>query len=232
MKRVLVLLSGGLDSTTCLAMAVDKYGKDNVDTLNITYGQKHDKEIKCAEDIAKHYGVNYTLIDLTDIMKYSNCSLLQHSTEDIKHQSYSEQLKELGGNGTVDTYVPFRNGLMLSVAASFAISKNCDAIYYGAHADDAAGSAYPDCTPYFVNAMNIAIYEGSGRKVEMEAPLITMNKAQIVEQGLKLNAPYEMTWSCYEGGDYACGTCGTCIDRLKAFEANGAEDPINYMVGE
>lgn len=232
MKRVLVLLSGGLDSTTCLAMAIDRYGKENVETLNITYGQKHDKEIKCAEDIAKYYGVNYTLIDLTDIMKYSNCSLLQHSTDDIKHQSYSEQLKELGGKGTVDTYVPFRNGLMLSVAASFAISKNCDAIYYGAHADDAAGSAYPDCTPYFANAMNIAIYEGSGGKVEMLAPLIKMNKAQIVGTGLDLKVPYEMTWSCYEGGDYACGTCGTCIDRLKAFEANGAEDPINYMVGE
>ncbi len=227
-EKILVLLSGGIDSTTCLAMAIDKVGKENVETLNITYGQKHVKEIECAQKIANHYGVNYALIDLKEIMKYSNCSLLEHSTDEIKHQSYVEQLKELGGEGTVDTYVPFRNGLMLSVAASYALSKDCQVIYYGAHADDSAGRAYPDCSPEFSNAMTMAIYEGSGKKVTMAAPLINFNKTQVVAEGLRLQAPYQFSWSCYEGNEKACGTCATCIDRLKAFMENGVKDPIKY----
>ena len=227
-SKILVLLSGGIDSTTCLAMAIDKVGKENVEALNITYGQKHVKEINCARNIADYYGVNYALIDLKEVMKYSNCSLLEHSTEQIKHQSYSEQLKELGGQGTVDTYVPFRNGLMLSVAASYALSKDCELIYYGAHADDSAGRAYPDCSPQFEFAMGEAIYEGSGCKVRMAAPLINFNKTQVVAEGLRLNAPYQLTWSCYEGKEKACGTCATCLDRKAAFEANKSADPIKY----
>lgn len=229
--RVCVLLSGGIDSTTCLGLAVDKYGAQNVETLNIVYGQKHDKEIQNAKLIADYYNVNYTLIDITDIMKYSDCSLLQHSDKDIKHESYAEQLSKMGGEGTVDTYVPFRNGLMLSVATSFAISKNCDLIFYGAHADDSAGRAYPDCTPEFSQAMNTAIYEGSGKTVKMVAPLLNWTKSEIVAFGVQYNVPYSLTWSCYEGGEYACGTCATCIDRLKAFEANGFKDPIKYREG-
>lgn len=228
MSKTLVLLSGGIDSTTCLALAVDKYGKENVETLNILYGQKHSKELEGAKKIADYYGVNYTIIDLSEIMKYSDCPLLEHSSQTIKHESYAEQLKELGGEGTVDTYVPFRNGLMLSTAASFALSKGCSEIYYGAHADDAAGRAYPDCTPEFSEAMNKAIYEGSGRIVTMVAPLINMNKTQVVQTGIKLGAPYEFCWSCYEGQQYACGTCGTCIDRIQAFKNNSIIDPVLY----
>lgn len=229
-ERILVLSSGGIDSTTCLALAIDKVGKENVEALNITYGQKHVKEVKQAEKIAEYYGINHTHLDLSEILKYSNCPLLQHSTEQIKHESYAKQLADMGGEGTVDTYVPFRNGLMLSAAASFAISKGCTEIYYGAHADDAAGRAYPDCTPEFSEAMNTAIYEGSGRVVKMVAPLINFNKTQVVATGLKLNAPYHLTWSCYEGGEKACGTCGTCLDRIQAFKNNGAKDEIEYAV--
>lgn len=226
MAKSVVLLSGGVDSTTCLALAVKKYGSDNVFALNILYGQKHSKEIASAKAIARYYEVDYQEINLSEIMKFSDCSLLQHSTKEIKHQSYSEQLKELGGEGTVDTYVPFRNGLMLSTAASYALSVGATVIYYGAHADDSAGRAYPDCTPEFEQAMNMAIYEGSGRVLKMEAPLLNMNKAGVVEIGLKLGVPYELTWSCYEGGNKPCGTCGTCIDRIRAFELNNVIDPL------
>lgn len=229
-KKILVLLSGGIDSTTCLAIAVDKVGAKNVETLNITYGQKHVKEIENAKNVANFYGVNYNHIDLSEIMKYSNCSLLQHSTENIKHASYAEQLAEMGGEGTVTTYVPFRNGLMLSAAASYAISTGCSEIYYGAHADDAAGRAYPDCTPEFSEAMNTAIYEGTGRVVKMTAPLINFNKSQVVKTGLSLGAPYNLTWSCYEGHEKACGTCGTCLDRINAFKTNNAIDEIPYEI--
>lgn len=97
--------------------------------------------------------------------------------------------------------------------------------YYGAHADDAAGRAYPDCTPEFADYMNKAIFEGSGRTTHLEAPLINLNKAGVVKLGLELKAPYQFTWSCYEGGEKPCGTCGTCIDRAMAFEANGVKDP-------
>lgn len=229
-EKILVLSSGGIDSTTCLAIAIDKVGKENVEALNITYGQKHVKEVKQAEKIAEYYGINHTHIDLSEIMKYSNCSLLQHSTESIKHQAYADQLAEMGGEGTVDTYVPFRNGLMLSTAASYAISKGCTQIYYGAHADDAAGRAYPDCTPEFSEAMNTAIYEGSGRLVKMVAPLINLNKAGVVKIGIELKAPYHLTWSCYEGGEKQCGSCGTCIDRQMAWKINGYIDPVSYVV--
>lgn len=224
--KVVVLLSGGVDSSTCLALAVKQHGAENVCALNIMYGQKHSKELSCAQKIADYYHVPYHLIDLSLIFSKSNCSLLQHSDQPIIHKSYNEQLKDLGGSGTVSTYVPFRNGLMLSCAASFAQSIGASAVIYGAHADDAAGRAYPDCTPEFVEYMNKAIYEGTGRELVIEAPFLNSNKAGIVKQGLELKVPYELTWSCYEGNDQPCGSCGTCIDRKKAFELNGAVDPL------
>lgn len=224
MKKAVVLLSGGIDSTTCLAHAVKTYGAENVFCLSMTYGQKHDKEIMSARKVADHYGVNLQEMDLSTIFKFSDCSLLK-GRENIKHESYADQLAEMGGEGTVDTYVPFRNGLFLSTAAAYALSVGAEVIFYGAHADDAAGRAYPDCTPEFESAMNEAIYEGSGRVLRMEAPLLNMNKAQVVKMGLELGAPYELTWSCYEGHDTPCGECGTCIDRAAAFAANGVQDP-------
>ena len=126
----------------------------------------------------------------------------------------------------ISTYVPFRNGLFLSSAASIALSKGCNIIYYGAHSDDAAGSAYPDCSKVFNNAMNQAIYEGSGHQLEIKAPFVEMTKADIVKIGLSLGVPYQLTWSCYEGNDTPCGTCGTCIDRQNAFLKNGIKDPL------
>lgn len=226
--KVLVLLSGGVDSSTCLALALEKYDKNNVFTLNISYGQKHDKELQSAKNIAEYYQVSYKLIDLSVVFASSNCSLLKHSDQAIDHRSYHEQLEDLGGEGTVSTYVPFRNGLMLSAAASYAQSIGASKIIYGAHKDDAAGRAYPDCTPEFVNAMNQCIYEGTGRELCLEAPFINYNKSQIVKEGLRLRVPYEKTWSCYEGNDKPCGVCGTCRDRMQAFILNGTKDPLTY----
>lgn len=222
--KALVLSSGGVDSTTCLGLAIEKCGKDNVIALAITYGQKHTKEIEAARAVADYYGVEMLHLDLTTIFQYSDCSLLSHSTRDIPEESYAEQLKHSNGK-PVSTYVPFRNGLFLSCAASIALSRDCDVIYYGAHSDDAAGNAYPDCSEVFKNAMNQAIYEGSGRQLSVEAPFVSLTKADVVRKGLELKVPYHLTWSCYEGGEKPCGRCGTCIDRKKAFEANGVSDP-------
>ena len=223
--KALVLFSGGVDSTTCLAIAVDKYGKDNVLALSISYGQKHNKETQAAEKIADYYGVKLKRLDLAKIFEDSNCSLLDSSTEDIPKESYSEQLKKTGGK-PVSTYVPFRNGLFLSCAASVALSNDCTEIYYGVHGDDSAGNAYPDCSVDFINAINNAIYIGSGNQLKVIAPFVGLNKAQVIAKGLSLKVPYKMTWSCYEGNESPCGVCGTCRDRIKAFRENGMNDPI------
>lgn len=222
---ILVLLSGGLDSATCLALAVEKVGADHVTALNMFYGQKHKKEIECARIIADYYKVKYLEMDLSQVMAYSDCSLLEHSEKQIEHSAYEDQIREKNGK-PVDTYVPFRNGLFLSAAASVALSVGADIVWYGAHADDAAGAAYPDCSLDFVKAMNTAIWEGSGQQVQIEAPFVNVNKAGVVKEGLRLKVPYEYTWSCYEGGEKPCGKCGTCIDRQRAFEENGVGDPL------
>lgn len=223
--KALVLTSGGVDSTTALGLAIQKYGKENVIALSISYGQKHDKEIQAAIAVSEYYGVEQLFLDLEKIFQYSNCSLLKQSTEEIPELSYAEQLKNTHGETPVSTYVPFRNGLFLSSAASIALSKNCSVIYYGAHSDDAAGFAYPDCSPVFNNAMNEAIWEGSGHQLQIEAPFVNLTKADVVKIGLDLEVPYELTWSCYEGGNKPCGKCGTCIDRAAAFQANHTADP-------
>ena len=227
-KKAMVLSSGGVDSTTCLGMAVEKYGKDQVIALSISYGQKHQKEIEASRKVAEYYGVEHSYLDLAPIFQYSNCSLLKHSDSEIPHESYVKQLEKTNGI-PVSTYVPFRNGLFLSSAASIALSKGCSVIYYGAHADDSAGNAYPDCSRAFHEAMNQAIYEGSGKQLQIEAPFVSWTKAQVVRKGLELNVPYEMTWSCYEGGSMPCEVCGTCVDRMEAFRLNGVEDPANRI---
>lgn len=223
--KVMVLSSGGVDSSTCLGMAVKEYGSENVVALSIFYGQKHDKELKASDAVAKYYNVEHINLDLSTIFDFSDCSLLAHSDREIPKESYSEQIKKTDGK-PVSTYVPFRNGLFLSSAASMALSKGCSKIYYGAHADDAAGNAYPDCSSVFNEAMNKAIYEGSGRQLSIEAPFVGLNKSQVVKIGLEIGVPYELTWSCYEGGNVPCCKCGTCIDRMAAFEANGTKDPL------
>ena len=152
---------------------------------------------------------------------------MKNSTEEIPMMSYAEQI-EKNGEGKVSTYVPFRNGLMLSAVAALAQSIYPDDdvdIYLGAHADDAAGRAYADCSEEFTSAMNTAIVIGTYGKVRVVAPLVNLNKAGVVKLGLSIGVPYKHTWSCYAGGDKPCGHCGTCIDRAKAFEANRISDP-------
>ena len=228
MMKALVLFSGGVDSTTCLAMAIEKYGREEVLALSVGYGQKHSKELEAAAAIADYYGVAHQTLDLSLIFEGSECSLLKGSEKEIPKSSYAEQLAETDGS-PVSTYVPFRNGLFLASAASIALSRGCSEIYYGAHSDDAAGNAYPDCSREFNEAINRAISLGSGDQLRVVAPFIGMTKAEVVAVGLKLNVPYKLTWSCYEGKDKPCGICGTCRDRTAAFRANGIEDPATEV---
>ncbi len=223
-EKAMVLFSGGVDSTTCLGLAIERYGTEHVIPLSITYGQKHSREIEAARNILNYYGLKGAELNLTSVFAHSSCSLLSHSAQEIPQESYASQL-EKQPDALVSTYVPFRNGLFLSCAASMALSYECSCIYYGAHQDDSAGSAYPDCSMDFFENMNRAIFEGSGKQVHLEAPFIQCSKAGVIETGLRLHVPYELTWSCYSGGDTPCGRCATCIDRQKAFEANHVQDP-------
>ena len=225
-RKALVLSSGGVDSTTCLAMAVEELGAANVASVSIYYGQKHRVELNAANAVAAFYGVRQYEFDLSQILRFSNCALLDGSSQKISHSSYGEQVAENGCK--VATYVPFRNGLMLASAASLAQSlydKDVCTIYIGAHADDAAGNAYADCSVPFLEHIGQAISIGTYESVRLCAPFAKLNKAAIIAKGLKMGVPYHLTWSCYEGGERPCGECATCMDRAAAFAANGVPDP-------
>ena len=229
--RAVILSSGGLDSTTCLAIAVEKIGKENVSTVSIFYGQRHARELSCARAVAEFYAVNHYEFDAAEIMKNSNSALLSSSKKSLEHSTYGEQVKK---NSRVATYVPFRNGLMLSMAASFADSLYNGAeveIYIGVHQDDSAVNAYPDCSAEFIKAIGTAVEIGTYGKIKIVAPFLGKTKADVVKIGTSLAVPYEMTWSCYERGDKPCGHCATCIDRAKAFAENGIVDPALKSFG-
>jgi len=227
MSKAVVLLSGGIDSTTCLAMAVKKFGTENVSTVAIFYGQRHALELVAARNVAKFYNVAHHELNASEIFRGSNSALLVGSSAQIEKGSYAAQMLK-NHSPRVSTYVPFRNGLMISMAASFAdgLSETNDVeLFIGVHADDAAGNAYPDCRADFVEAMATAIKIGTYEKIQLVAPFVNASKAEVVKVGLELGAPYNLTRSCYERGEKPCGKCATCIDRARAFELNGVKDP-------
>lgn len=230
--KALVLSSGGLDSSVCTAYAVKKYGAENVVTASLYYGQRHSKELKCAKAIAKYYKVKHIEQDISEAMSHaaSVSSLMKGSSVKMNDKSYAEQIAE---DGSPTTEVPLRNGVFLVLAGSIAMSlfpKEEAVVIYGAHSDDAAGNAYPDCSEEFADTADKLIQIGSRGYVSIERPLISCNKAQVVKLGLDLHVPFEITTSCYHGGDRAEGKCGTCRDRIAAFKANKVIDPIDYEI--
>lgn len=228
MSRAVVLSSGGLDSTTCLAIAVNKFGADNVTALSVFYGQRHAKELEAARNVANYYNVAQYELDAAEIFRHSPSALLNTSTESLEQSSYAEQI-ENNPSRRLATYVPFRNGLMLSMAASFADGLYDDELielYIGVHADDnAVGHAYADCSATFIASMSAAIRIGTYEKIHLAAPFLCQKKSDVIKVGLEIGAPYHLTWSCYERGDVPCGHCATCIDRARAFAVNGVKDP-------
>ena len=194
--KALVLSSGGIDSTTCVAAAIIKHGVENVSTVSISYGQKHSKELQCAEKIAQYYNVKHYVLDLSEIFKNNTTCTLLKGNKDIEHSSYEDQLKN---KPIVDTYVPFRNPLMISAVTSLALSLNPSGhtlVYLGNHAEDYGKgkvAVYPDCSPEFSEAMAKAVFLGSGNLVELYCPFVTSTKSDIVSFGLKNGVPYELT---------------------------------------
>lgn len=220
MSKALVVLSGGLDSCVALALAHEEHEK--METITFDYGQRHKIELKAAEQISNHYGTPHH----ERRVSLGTAGVLMDHAAEMPHMTY-EQLQE--AKGPSPTYVPYRNGTFLSLAASLALVIDADTIYAGMHAEDAHNWAYPDCTPEFIGAMQNAIYIGTYMKVRLVAPFTYKTKAQIVKLGIDLAAPLHLTVSCYEGKLAACGQCPTCIGRLEAFKANGIEDPIPYV---
>lgn len=218
-----VLLSGGIDSTTAFAIALRECAE--VTAISIDYGQRHKKEIERAREIAHSYDCEHIVLSIGDALGTSMLT----TDEVIPDVTYDEIV------GVSPTYVPFRNGYMLSRITAYAVnalgknpSKDSACIYIGTHAEDAKNWAYPDCTPEFIGAMANAIYIGTYYSVRLKAPLNYMSKADIIALGNKLGVDHSLTWSCYAGGEKHCGKCPTCYARKAAFIAAGVEDRTEY----
>jgi 7-cyano-7-deazaguanine synthase len=215
-------MSGGIDSTTCFHLAMRDHPE--VTGISIDYGQRHRKEIEFATAYCTSFNCQHHLLSIKNIIPRT---MLTNATAEVPDISYAEI------HGVSPTYVPFRNGLMLSAMASL-VAGHLDALdeavlYFGAHADDAAGWAYPDCTPEFVGAMANAIFVGTYYKARLLAPLQYLNKAEIIALGDRLDVNWSKTWSCYKGEDLHCGTCPTCRSRRQGFIAAKIKDPTDYQ---
>ena len=227
MKRAVVLLSGGLDSTVAAAMA--KEAGHEVHAVSFDYGQRHVRELESARAVAKALrAASHTVLDVP-VGRYGGSAL----TDPSLAVPTGRDEAAMGADVPV-TYVPARNIVFLSLALGVAEVKDADAIYIGANALDYSG--YPDCRPEFFEAFEEMARRGTkrgveGRPVRIEVPLLRMSKADIVREGLRLRAPLHLTWSCYQGGAKACGACDSCLLRLKGFREAGAEDPVPYAAG-
>ena len=225
-KTAVILLSGGLDSTTCVAIANDQgfelYG------LTINYGQKHISELESAKSIARYFDIkNHSIIDI-NLAQFGGSAL----TSDIKVPK-NRILSEV--NDIPATYVPARNTVFLSIALARAETINSFDIFIGVNALDYSG--YPDCRPAFISEFeklaNLATKEGVEKKGEykIHTPLISLTKSEIIKKGLDLSVDYSMTSSCYDPSDngYPCGLCDACQLRLKGFKEAGLKDPLVYI---
>jgi 7-cyano-7-deazaguanine synthase len=216
--KVCVLLSGGMDSVTALHHAAREH--DVVSALSFDYGSKHNaSEIPCAQWHAAQLGVPHTVIALPFVNEHFASDLLQ-SGGDIPDGHYAEENMKR-------TVVPFRNGIMLSIAAGFAESRGAEGLVIAAHSGDHA--IYPDCREPFMQAMSDAIRLGTYVEIEVLRPFIQTDKTGIARLGAELAVDFARTWSCYKGGATHCGTCGTCVERREAFLLAGIADPTPYL---
>ncbi len=216
--KVCVLLSGGMDSVTVLYEALRTH--EVVACLSFDYGSKHNAcEIPFAKLHAERHQIPHHTVSL-DFMDSLFKSDLLRSGGDIPDGHYAEQSMK-------QTVVPFRNGIMLSIAAGYAESIEADAVVIAAHSGDHA--IYPDCREPFMQAMGEAMGQGTYAKIQLIRPFIDLDKTAIARRGHDLGIDFAETWSCYKGGQTHCGTCGTCVERREAFLLAGLTDPTHYM---
>jgi len=207
-----LIYSGGLDSTVAL------YSEKPKLAVSFIYGSNHSqKEIECAKYNCDALGIQHKIIDLSNVFAGMSSSLLGNGEVPEGHYEDSSMRS---------TVVPFRNGIMLACAVGIAEDAGYDSVILGAHTGDHA--IYPDCRKPFVSAMSDAAEQGTYNHVKVKSPFSFMTKADIVVVGCTLRTPFERTWSCYKGGEYHCGKCGTCVERIEAFERSYVQDPTVY----
>ncbi len=224
--KAVVLLSGGLDSTTTLAIA----GQQGFElhALSFEYGQRHQREVEAAAAVARYYGVTRQQTITIDLRAFGGSAL----TADIP-VPHARSLEQMASDIPI-TYVPARNTIFLSFALAYAEVTGANDIFLGINAIDYSG--YPDCRSEYLEAYeamaNLATKASAqdGRRFRLHAPLMRMGKADIIRTGIELAVPYQLTWSCYEGGELACGTCDSCLLRLNGFAEAGVLDPVGYTM--
>jgi 7-cyano-7-deazaguanine synthase len=222
MKSV-VIVSGGMDSITLLHDLVKQYGKKNIEAISFLYGSRHmGKEIPMAKYNCEKLGVKHQVIDVRQAFKDFKSSLLnKKDSEKIPEGHYKAKTMK-------STVVPFRNGILLSIAAGYADSVGAKVIFYGAHTGDHA--IYPDCRTAFVKRISEAIQLGTYGRIGIKAPYEKISKIEILKKGIKLGVDYGKTWTCYNPTKgKACGKCGACQERLEAFKRNNVKDPLKYV---
>jgi len=207
--KTIVLLSGGLDSAVAAAWAKEEWHEGCL-ALCFNYGQRHTKEILCSRRLAGYFGWPWKLL---------NIEIPAQSALTDKAKDINQTVK-----GLPASFVPGRNLIFLSLAASVAYHHEASNIVGGWNWIDYSG--YPDCRPSFLYATQVAIREALGVEVTIHRPLVTMDKAEIIRFGLMLQVPFDMTWSCYEGWEKPCGSCGSCLFRSKGFKEAGIKDPL------
>jgi 7-cyano-7-deazaguanine synthase len=221
-KKAVIVLSGGLDSTTCMGIA--KAEGYELYPITFHYGQRHNREVVQAIEVGKHYEVkDHRIVDLTFLKDIGGSAL---TDDDLEVPTEAEE-------GIPVTYVPARNMIFLALSSAYAEVIGATAVYTGVSAVDYSG--YPDCRPEFIKSMeetiNLATKAGvTGQNIHVKTPLIHLSKKETIEAGLSLNVPYELTTSCYNGKETACGKCDSCQLRLKGFKEAGSTDPIPYEV--
>src|SRR5580658_416054 len=228
-SKAVVLLSGGMDSCVCTAMARERYGAGQLAVLHVGYGQRtQQRERKAFEAIADFYGLTQRLVVQLDHFRAIGGSALTDAKIAVPEN-------ELGAEGPHRssipvTYVPFRNAHFLSVAVSWAEAIGAGAVYIGAVAEDSSG--YPDCRAEYYEVFQKLVRVGTRPEtdIKIETPVITLKKDEIIRRGIELGAPLQLTWSCYQNEDKACGACDSCLLRLKAFAEAGVMDPIPYRL--
>ncbi|MDP7268128.1 MAG: 7-cyano-7-deazaguanine synthase QueC [Pirellulales bacterium] len=217
MDKVVVILSGGMDSTTLLYHMM--HAGHGVKALSVNYGQRHVRELDAAAQICRALEVEHQIADLRAIGPLLGSNSLTSESVDVPHGHYEEESMKM-------TVVPNRNMLMISVAVAWAVSLKFDAVAYGAHTGDHA--IYPDCREAFADALDRAVQLCDWHSVKLLRPFVGMDKGDIARRGHELAVPFETCWTCYEGGEKHCGKCGACQERIEAFAKFNIADRIEY----
>lgn len=222
MEKAIVLVSGGMDSLVCAGEAISK--NYQVSFLHMNYGQKTSiRERQSFDQIADFYKVPVSerkIIDMTFLKQIGGSSLTDDKID----------VKTFSGDSNIipDSYVPFRNSIILSLAVSWAEAVGAMKLFIGANYEDSPG--YPDCRPSYYEAFNKVIKEGTkAGNIEIQTPVINLKKKDIVKRGIELKVPFQLSWSCYKNTDKACGICDSCALRLRGFKEAGIVDPIDYI---